>query len=177
MSACNHEYKECPGIFCSNNKNHAGVHAFHKDTSTKDQTSFEITLWNDKGESALAQEEHGSSFSVDYSEGSYSRQKVMNIAIHDARHSLPKGIVFEIRAEILPEKVTKGINFCRETVSKREMERRWGIAWYCVPKVKQPEGFEDHDFSTAIEPLFINDVDNGKHIKEGGYLLLARIKA
>ena len=118
--------------------------------------------WNDDGDYP---KELGLAFQVDYSLGHNARQSAMDDAIASARETLPKGKVFEIRAQNLP--------FEGHGTTEKQREKEWAVAWYCFEKDL------DRCESRRIKkwPLFQNDVDNPLIMGLGGYLLLARIKA
>ena len=106
--------------------------------------------------------EQGVSFPCDYSVGEEERRKVMSAAIADARRTLPKGTVFEIRAKMYPSSGFR--NYGRELPTEKKAFKDWGLAWY-VSSV------------TPSEPLFELATDKGEYLPAGGYLLLARIVA
>jgi hypothetical protein len=178
MSICNHEFIGNTGIKCDDELGHEQHHSCYSEiSSSKNEAGFKVYEWNDAGQKPIVAEEMGVAISVNHNDGHKERQKIMNLAIFDATKTLPKGTVFEVRAKVLPEACLQGVDFCRVTRTKDEMAKDWGIAWYYVPKVIQPAGFESlPDLSTKTEPLFENDVDDGELIDVGEYLLLARIK-
>ena len=173
MEDCNHEYIHKAGIKCCKDAGHDGVHRAYEDGKT--ECEYTIYEWNDDGETCKYQEEYGRVFGVNYDEGREARQKTMNLAIHDAKDSLDEGVVFEIRAKVIPsDRVSE---FSKKSFTRDDEAKKWGIAWYYIPKEVQPKGFEDEDRSTATEPLFERDVDHGEVEHYGGYILLARIKS
>ena len=173
MPDCNHEFTKKPNIKCSRNKGHNGAHRFYEETSNR---GFTIHEWNDNGETPMQQEEHGVAFPCNYNGGHSKRQKTMNLAVFDAKKTVPKGTVFEVRAKVLPKDCLQ--DYCRVKRTIDEIAKDWGIAWYFVPNIKQPDGLEEcGQPPTATEPLFQNDVDEGEFQEFGGYILLARIEA
>jgi hypothetical protein len=168
MTLCNHEFIENTEVKCGQESSHDGTHSCYRE----EDRGLCIYEWNDSGETAG--QEFGECFPCDYDAGENERKKAMSLAIEGARHKLPKGMVFEIRAKIYP--ITQGYkgDYGRRYITRREMAKNWGIAWYVRPK--QPNGFEHYE--TPTEPLVqYNRTDKGKHEKLGGYILLARIKA
>jgi len=178
MTDCNHEFIGEVGVKCDKEKGHENHHeCYYETASSKTETSFKIYEWNDAGQEPIYPEEKGVAFPVNYDDGHDERQKTMSLAIFDAKKNLPEGSVFEIRAKSMPKAINFPDDYGRLDRTKDEMAKNWGIAWYHVPKVEQPEGFESiADLSTEIGPLFESDVDKGKEYKLGGYILLARIK-
>ena len=166
---CCHKFAD---VECGQDKGHLGVHTSYEETSSSEtETCFTVREWNDDGETS--KEELGAAFPCDYDKGDGERQKIMSIAIADARHNLPAGTVFEIRAKEYPVNGGKKSDWGVRHVSQREMAENWGIAWYVRPK--QPKGFEHCETKTT--PLVKFATDKGEKDELGGYVLLARIKA
>jgi len=148
------------GLQCTRDAGHDGLHRHISNDPKYPESSstFIVEEWNHKGEGRIA--DRGMAFRCNYGLGREERQKIMNMAIHDAMKSLDEGDVFEIRTKPLP------------IAQDPAMMRSWGIAWYHIPK--QPEGFESYDM--AQSPLFQHDIDSGDHKLWEGYILVARIK-
>ena len=151
---CNHSDR------CSLEKGHDGLH-FHLGDS--------VETWNDGGETAIP--DVGRAFPCPYSEGRQERNKILSLVILDAKKSLSKGTVFEVRAKPYPIKDGAFSDFGTKRLTYDDQSNDWGIAWYLVPK--QPVGFEH--LETPTSPLFTCDVDSGE-ATPFGYVILARIE-
>ena len=173
LNNCEHKFEGHSGVLCTNQAGHEGCHYALEKTSLN---GFTIHEWNDRSEIPAQFFDGGMAFQVNHNDGHAARQETMNLAIFDAHKSLKKGIVFEIRAKLLPSSTIQ--DYGRIKRSEDEMAADWGVCWYYVPKQNHPSGFQNlPDLSTDTEPLFVTGVDSGIEIRTGGYLLLARIKA
>jgi len=163
---CGHRLNS--GVVCEKPPGHSGTHQ----SASIQEGSFAVCEWNDNGETAV--DEMGRAFSCDYDDGYAEREKIMSLAVMDAKSSLPPGAVFEIRAKEYPRKEGKPGDYGEfNGPTRRDMAKNWGIAWYVRPK--QPVGFEF--LETATRPLFQKKADDGEYIEMGGYVLLARIQS
>jgi len=173
--SCSHLYEGNNSIIqCKGRCGHDGPHySYEKVSHNQGVKAFKKYLWNNNGEVPAQPVENGRAFQCDYDLGREERKKIMSLAIADARGTLPKGMVFEIRTKIIPAE-TK-LDYGRRSLTRREMAENWGIAWYSVQPVSQPVGFEGCYSYTPDEPLFQCDVDIDKEPELGGYRLLARI--
>jgi len=173
---CSHKFAKKPEVRCDKAGGHSGGHSSYHDTGGD---TFKHYIWNDDSEVPVVPEEYGRAFSVNYDDGHDERQRIMDLAILDAKKTLSTGVgvIFEVRAKETPKKTIS--DYGRAIQTRDEAAKEWGICWYYVPHVKQPAGLDGTYswLSTAAEPLFQGDVDCGERIELGGYILLARIKA
>jgi hypothetical protein len=105
--------------------------------------------------------EQGNAFRMNYDDGAKERTKMVSFAILDAKSTLPKGTVFEVRTKETPKEHRS--DYGRDFTSRDEAAKDWGVAWYRNDGT--PEG-----------PLFHTDVDTAFTPPGGGYLLVARLR-
>ena len=117
--------------------------------------------------------EQGKGFPCRYSVGEKERKKVMVAAIEDARRTLPKGAVFEIRAKAYPDGPRENQDGGKEQWSDEELDNDWAMAWIWLPK--QTEACSSYEIPQS--PLFELDTDKGEFHRASGYVILARVKA
>ena len=96
---CNHNFKK-DGVdyYCGRVRGHDGVHSvcLPENSDSDSHSCVQIIEWNDDGQGRP--EDHGVAFSVDYNTGHAERIKIKNMAVFDAKKTLPPGTVFEIRS-------------------------------------------------------------------------------
>ena len=101
----------------------------------------------------------GKIFPVNYDLGADARHAAMLAAIDDAKNTLSKGDVFEVRAKYSPH----DSNDPEQCHSRKQMRvNNWGVAWFYSDEIPQ-------------SPLFEVDVDKGKSF-DSNCLLVARLK-
>ena len=171
MTDCDSVYN---GYRCQKEKDHSGIHSFYSEPTVVEDgydDRFIALQWNDEGQT-LHDLELGRAFNCNYDLGAIERRKIMNLVIYDAKQTLKKGDVFEVRAKLYPQEGGRFLDYGRTHFTREHLAKNWGIAWYHMPQ--QPKDFEAHGMKQ--EPLFIHDIDEGYEPNGGGYILIARIK-
>ncbi len=139
---------------CVLSENHKGLHESRAPVFGeygRKELDYKYCQWNDKGQ--ISPVEYGCSVPLMKFNNTESIKSVIDqVLLQDARKTLEKGKVIEIRAKLEKD----------------------GIAWFHLPSPEDcPDGFEDRH-SMQQTPLFDFEGDM-KEVETGGYFLLARI--